>query len=378
MVMTPVTRAEARGLTEATESADTAPHGARPYVMQLYRRHKPFEELPNPSLDDAEKAVLALEAAANDAGEIFRSTHSPSTEAAVNKMATREAILLLYLTEGSSPTLLGRNRIQALGARLPEYQEAVRVVEDVPSLLTMFNALFQPGVGTFTGTAARIHVLEIARPGFSWRALLFALKDGVTQGLRGLQRDDIVVPVKLLEWAAPIRLGYRQHGSITICGDFKITINPGQRFTTLDLRDAYKQLVLLVVIPEREKDNLFRGVRHVAVYLDDILAGLDPVPRKVEAVLKASKPQNKKELQSFLGLINFYRSFLQNLSSHLQPLYLLLRNGEQWAWKQTQDVAFQCSKELITKVPVLVHFDPAELVLLTADASPYGVGAPLV
>nr|XP_037285009.1 uncharacterized protein K02A2.6-like [Rhipicephalus microplus] len=151
-------------------------------------------------------------------------------------------------------------------------------------------------------------------------------------------------------------------------------------------------------------DNLFRGMRHVAVYLDDILdaglklkvekciflapsveylghvislAGLAPAPHKVEAVLKAPKPQNKKELQSYLGLINFYRTFLPNLSSHLQPLHLLLRDGQQWAWRKEQDLAFQRSKELITKAPVLVHVNPAKPVILTVDASPYGVGAAL-
>lgn len=107
------------------------------------------------------------------------------------------------------------------------------------------------------------------------------------------------------------------------------------------------------------------------------LAGLAPAPHKVEAVLKGPKPQNKKELQSYLGLINFYRTFLPNLSSHLQPLHLLLRDGQQWAWRKEQDLAFQRSKELITKAPVLVHVDPAKPVILTVDASPYGVGAAL-
>ncbi|KAM7305234.1 guanine nucleotide exchange factor VAV3 isoform X2 [Ixodes scapularis] len=49
-------------------------------------------ELPDPSLDDAVKAALAIEAAAKDASEIARAAGSPSTEAtkaAVNKMAAR-------------------------------------------------------------------------------------------------------------------------------------------------------------------------------------------------------------------------------------------------------------------------------------------------
>ncbi|KAM7304476.1 putative nuclease HARBI1 [Ixodes scapularis] len=46
-------------------------------------------ELPDPSLDDAVKAAQAMETAAKDASEIARAAGSPSTEAAVNKMAAR-------------------------------------------------------------------------------------------------------------------------------------------------------------------------------------------------------------------------------------------------------------------------------------------------
>ncbi|XP_037564659.1 uncharacterized protein K02A2.6-like [Dermacentor silvarum] len=306
------------------------------------------------------------------------------------------------------------------------------------------------------------------------RPLPFTLKDGITQELQWLQRDGTLVPVKTSEWAAPIVAVLKRDGSVRICLDFKVTINPvatvekyplpriadlwsalsgGQKFTKLDLRDAYQQLVLqdasrkyvtisttlglfqytrlpfgvasAPAIFQRGMDNLFRGMRHVAVYLDDILvtgtddgdhlqnlhnvlarlhdaclklklakcvflapsveylghvisqAGLSPAPRKVDAVLQTPKPHNKKELQSYLGLINFYRSFLPKMSAHLQPLHLLLRDGQQWTWKKEQEVAFQRSKELITKAPVLVHFDPDKPVVLTVDASPYGVGAVL-
>ncbi|XP_075732534.1 uncharacterized protein LOC142775095 [Rhipicephalus microplus] len=107
-------------------------------------------------------------------------------------------------------------------------------------------------------------------------------------------------------------------------------------------------------------------------------AGLTPAPHKVEAILKALKPRNKKELQSYLGLINFYRRFLPNLSAHLQPLQILLRDGQNSVWRKKQDITCEHSKQLITKAPVLVHFDPAKLVLLTVAASPYRVGAVLV
>ncbi|KAL3191491.1 hypothetical protein MRX96_059862 [Rhipicephalus microplus] len=105
-------------------------------------------------------------------------------------------------------------------------------------------------------------------------------------------------------------------------------------------------------------------------YLEHVIsqAGLTLAPRKVEAVLKATKPRNKKELESYLGLTNFCRRFLPNLSAHLQPVHILLRDDQHWAWEKKRDVAFEHSKQLITKAPVLVHFDPAKPVVRIVDA----------
>ncbi|KAH7945809.1 hypothetical protein HPB49_015885 [Dermacentor silvarum] len=136
----------------------------------------------------------------------FRQLSQVQGQAQVSvRFGDREATLPLYLTKVSSPTLLSRNWIRTLGLRLPEYQEAVlHVIKDVPSLLTDFNSLFQPGVGTFAGTTASIYVPEGARPRFfKPRPLPFALKDGVTQELQRLQREGILVSIKTSEWAAP-------------------------------------------------------------------------------------------------------------------------------------------------------------------------------
>ena len=49
--------------------------------------------------------------------------------------------------------------------------------------------------------------------------------------------------------------------------------------------------------------------------------------KKVEAILKAPKSQDVRELGSFLGLLNYYAKFIPNLSLHvvLHPLNDLLR-----------------------------------------------------
>ena len=54
--------------------------------------------------------------------------------------------------------------------------------------------------------------------------------------------------------------------------------------------------------------------------------GLHKSKEKVDAVLNAPRPDNLGKLQSYLGLVNYYRRFLPNLSTTLTPLNELLES----------------------------------------------------
>ena len=53
--------------------------------------------------------------------------------------------------------------------------------------------------------------------------------------------------------------------------------------------------------------------------------GLKPQPNKIEAVNKLSTPKTVKELQSFLGMTNFYRIFIQGYVGIAAPLNKLTK-----------------------------------------------------
>ncbi|MFN9941561.1 MAG: hypothetical protein ACK56I_19000, partial [bacterium] len=53
--------------------------------------------------------------------------------------------------------------------------------------------------------------------------------------------------------------------------------------------------------------------------------GVTPLPNYVSAVLDFPRPNTVKELQGFLGLLNFYRRFLPAVARTLQPLTDALR-----------------------------------------------------
>ena len=105
--------------------------------------------------------------------------------------------------------------------------------------------------------------------------------------------------------------------------------------------------------------------------------GIAPTEAKLKAVQEAPRPTNVTEMKSFVGLLNYYGRFLPQLSSVLEPLYKLQRKKVRWHWGPEQESAFKKAKSLLQSAKVLVHYDTTQPLVLTCDASPYGVGAVL-
>ena len=75
-----------------------------------------------------------------------------------------------------------------------------------------------------------------------------------------------------------------------------------------------------------------------------------------------------------MGLVNYYGKFLPNLASTLAPL---LQKDKHWLWGEAQKKAFDEARKQLTSDKLLVHYDAPKELLLSCDASPYGIGAVL-
>ena len=74
-------------------------------------------------------------------------------------------------------------------------------------------------------------------------------------------------------------------------------------------------------------------------------------------------------------MLTFYPCFLPHLATILQSLPQLLKKGQIFRWSNNQEWTFNEAMELRWKAPVLTHYDVHKPLLLTCDASSYGVGA---
>jgi hypothetical protein len=75
---------------------------------------------------------------------------------------------------------------------------------------------------------------------------------------------------------------------------------------------------------------------------------------KVAAIMEWPTPSTKVELQSFLGLANYYRRFISNLSAVVAPLTDAIK-GEKKAfdWGDAQARAFATINSAFSTAPVL-------------------------
>jgi len=101
--------------------------------------------------------------------------------------------------------------------------------------------------------------------------------------------------------------------------------------------------------------------------------GLSMDKNKINAVLEWPTPRNIKELQSFIGLCNFYRRFIKNFAGIMDPLRKLKKDSK-FIWDTECEKAFQNLKKTFTIDNILIYPDPEKEFTVESDASDFALG----
>ena len=106
---------------------------------------------------------------------------------------------------------------------------------------------------------------------------------------------------------------------------------------------------------------------------------IQPQRDKLDAINNFVLPKTKKQLQSFLGLANYYRNYVRNYAEIACKLYDLVKKSspKNINWTDEYLSCFENLKSSLSQDIKLYHLDPNKPFILQTDASSYAVGAVL-
>jgi hypothetical protein len=127
------------------------------------------------------------------------------------------------------------------------------------------------------------------------------------------------------------------------------------------------------------KTKKFKLFREKVKYLGHIVSslGIAPDPDKINSVLRFPQPITVLEILIFLGLVGFYRKFIEKYAHYARHLTYLTKQNIEFSWNTEQEVAFQYLKGALVSAPVLRIPDFTLVFILYTDASSYALGGVL-
>ncbi|GKA43625.1 reverse transcriptase domain-containing protein [Tanacetum coccineum] len=171
-----------------------------------------------------------------------------------------------------------------------------------------------------------------------------------------------------------------------------------QYFSKIDLRSGYHQLrVHEDDIPKTTFRTRYRhfeftvmpfGLTNAPVVFMDLMNqflghvingdGIHVDPSKIEAVKNWKAPRTPSEVRSFLGLVGYYRRFIEDFYKIAKPLTVLTQKNKTYDRCEEQENAFQTLKDKLCNAPILALPNRSEDFVVYCDVSGLGLGCVLI
>ena len=103
-----------------------------------------------------------------------------------------------------------------------------------------------------------------------------------------------------------------------------------------------------------------------------------PAQSKVSAIVEMPPPTCKKQVQSFIGMVNYLSKFSVRLSELVEPIRELSKDKVPFNWGPEHQAVFKQMKKEIVRAPICTYYNPKKETILQTDASVKGLGACLL
>jgi hypothetical protein len=104
-------------------------------------------------------------------------------------------------------------------------------------------------------------------------------------------------------------------------------------------------------------------------------SGIQPIPKKVEAIKNMVRPTTRRELRRFIGMVNYYRDMWVRRSSLLAPLTSMASKNVKFKWTDEHQKAFDDIKIIICREVMLTFPDFYKPFHIYTDVSDTQLGA---
>ena len=103
--------------------------------------------------------------------------------------------------------------------------------------------------------------------------------------------------------------------------------------------------------------------------------GNKPAQSKITTIVEMPSPSSKKEVQSFIGMINYLSKLSPRLTELSKPIRELVKEKVPFNWGLEHQELFEMLKKEIVRAPVLAYYNPQKETILQTDTSTKGLGA---
>ncbi|CEL53147.1 hypothetical protein RSOLAG1IB_11279 [Rhizoctonia solani AG-1 IB] len=142
------------------------------------------------------------------------------------------------------------------------------------------------------------------------------------------------------------------------------------------VKEVLKQLMEMQLFCKGSKCEFHQTtVEYLGIIVSDKGFSLDKL--KIQAVKEWPTPTTARQVQSFLGFVNFVRCFVANFSQIACPLHNLVKKEVKWQWTDKEEQSFRELQRAIINAPVIVHANPSKPYFLETNASGAALGSVL-